>query len=48
LSAFRNIHQGVQNFDLESCVSTSKEKPNTTNQPLELRIVQSLTTRPCW
>jgi len=31
LSAFRNVHhKGSKNFDLESCVSTSKEKPNTT------------------
>jgi len=31
--------QGVQNFDLQFCVSTLKEKPNTTKESLELMIV---------
>jgi len=40
LSAFRNVHiKGSENFDLQPCVSTSKQKPNTTKQSLELRIV---------
>jgi len=39
LSAFRNVrHKGSKNFDLESCVSTSKEKENTTKESLELTI----------
>jgi len=39
LSAFRNVHhKGYINFDLQSCVSTSKEKTNTTKESLELRI----------
>jgi len=30
LSAFQNVHhQGSKNFDIQSCVSTSKEKSNT-------------------
>jgi len=40
LSAFRNVyHKGFKNFDLQSCVNTSKEKTNTTKESLELRIV---------
>jgi len=40
LSAFRNVHhKGTEIFDLQSCVSTSKDKPNTTKESLELRIV---------
>jgi len=40
LSAFRNVHhKGSKNFALQSCVRTSKEKPNTTKESLELRIV---------
>jgi len=40
LSAFRNVHhKGSKNYDLHSCVSTSKEKQNTTKESLELRIV---------
>jgi len=49
LSAFRNVHhKGSKNLDLQSCVSTSKEKPNTTKESLELRIALSLPTRPRW
>jgi len=40
LSAFQNVHhKGYKNFELQSCVSTSKEKPNTTKESLKLRIV---------
>jgi len=40
LSAFPNVHhKGSRSFDLQSCVSTSKEKPNTTKESLELTIV---------
>jgi len=40
LSAFRNLHyKGSKIFDLQSCVSTSKEKPNTAKESLELTIV---------
>jgi len=40
LSNFRNVHDnGSKNFHLQSCVNTSKEKPNTTKDSLELRIV---------
>jgi len=42
LSAFRNVglhHKGSKNFDLQSCVSTSTEKPNTSKESLELRMV---------
>jgi len=46
LSAFRNVHhKGSKNFDLKSCVSTSKVKTSTTKESLELRIVYSLPTR---
>jgi len=39
LSAFRNVyHKESKNFDLQSCVNTSKEKPNTTKESLELWI----------
>jgi len=39
-SAFRNVHhKGSKNFYLQSCVSTSKEKPNITKESLELTIV---------
>jgi len=31
--------RGPKKFYLQSCVSTSKEKPNTTKESLELRIV---------
>jgi len=51
LPAFQNVHHtGSKNFDLQSCVSTSKENPNTTKESLELRIVLSLSSpsRPCW
>jgi len=40
LSAFRNVHhKRSKTFDLQSCVSTSKEKPNTTKESFELKIV---------
>jgi len=40
LPAFRNFHHDrFKNFDLQSCENTSKEKPNTTKEPLELTIV---------
>jgi len=40
LSAFRNVHhKGSKNFYLPSCASTSKEKPNTTIESLELTII---------
>jgi len=40
LSAFRNAHhKGSKIFVLQSCVSASKEKPNTTEESLELRIL---------
>jgi len=40
LSAFRNVHhKGSKNFEIESCVSTSKEKSNTTKEWLELTLV---------
>jgi len=40
LSAFRNAHhKGSKIFDLQACVSTSKEKPSTTKESLELRII---------
>jgi len=40
LSAFRNVHhKGSKNFYLQSCASTSKEKPNTTKESVELTIV---------
>jgi len=40
LSAFRNVnHKESKNFYLQSCVSTSKEKPNTTKESFELTIV---------
>jgi len=40
LSAFRNVHhKGSKIFDIKSCVSTSKEKPNTTKESLELTTV---------
>jgi len=40
LSAFRNVHhKGSKSFCFQSCVSTSKEKPNTTKESLELTIV---------
>jgi len=40
LSAFRNVHhKGSKIFYLQSCESTSKEKPNTTKESLELTIV---------
>jgi len=47
LSAFRNLHhKGSKNFDLRSCVSTSKEKPNTTKgvTPTEDFLVTSQST----
>jgi len=40
--------QRVQNFDLQSCASTPKEKTNTTKESLELTIVSSFPTRLCW
>jgi len=49
LSAFRNVHhKGSKDFDLQYCVSTSKENLNTTKESFELRMVLSLPTRPCW
>jgi len=40
LSALRNVHyKRSKNFDLQSCVSTSREKTKTTKESLELRIV---------
>jgi len=40
LSAFRNVHhKGSKNVSLQSCVSTSKEKPKTTKESHELTIV---------
>jgi len=49
LSVFRNVHhKGSKNFCLQSCVSTSKEKPNTTKESFELTVVWSLAARPCW
>jgi len=49
LSAFRNVHhKGSKIFYLQSCISTSKEKPNTRMESLELRIFKLLPTRPCW
>jgi len=35
---------GPKNFDLQSCVNISKEKPNKTKESLELTIVWSLPT----
>jgi len=40
LSVFRNVHhKESKKFDLQSCVSTSKEKANATKESLELRFV---------
>jgi len=40
LSTFRNVHhKGSKSFDIQSCVSTSKEKSNTTKEWLALTIV---------
>jgi len=40
LYAFRNVHhKGSIKIYFQSCVSTSKEKPNTTKASLELTIV---------
>jgi len=40
LSAFRNVRRkGYKNFYSQSCISISKEKPNTAKESLELTIV---------
>jgi len=40
VSAFRNVHhKGSKNFGIQFCVSTSKEKSNTTNERFEFTIV---------